>query len=132
MMVALAIRAALANISRLPWRYIGLIIAVAAALWFAFDTGRDNMRAKLQPKLDAALANVATLKAGLATQNAAIAAQGQQQAAVAKASTKAIQRGAERRGRVDAMAARVEAVEASGAVVVPDDVRALWDQSDDG
>ena len=124
------IPAGLAIANRLPWRTIlpGLatFALVIGAAWFAFDTGRDNMRAKLQPKLDAALANVATLKAGLATQNAAIAAQGQQQAAVAKASVKAIQRGAERRGRVDAMAARVEAVQPSGAVVVPDDVRRLW------
>lgn len=115
-----------AAIKMLPWRYIGIALAVAGALWLAFDTGRDNMRAKLQPKLDAALANVATLKAGIATQNAAIAKQGQQQEAVAEASVKAIQRGAERRGRVDAAAARVEAVQASGGLVVPDDVRALW------
>jgi predicted phage gp36 major capsid-like protein len=118
-MIPLALKA-------LPWRYIGIALAVLAYTMFIFNSGKQQERDRLQPKLDAALANVATLKAGLADQNTAIAKQGQQQEAVAKASVTAIQRGAERRGRVDAMAARVEAVQPSGGLVVPDDVRRLW------
>jgi hypothetical protein len=115
-----------ALLTKLPWRWIGAGIGALLIVLAIYNAGKKAERDRLMPRLELALANVATLKTGLATQNAAIAAQGQQQAAVAKASTKAIQRGAERRGRVDAAAARVEAVEPSGAVVVPDDVRALW------
>ena len=125
-----------ALLTKLPWRYILPGLGAALALWAAYDwvydrghDSRDLEVAELVTALKLERDNVATLKAGIATQNAAIAKQGQQQEAVAKASTKAVQRGAERRGRVDAMAARVEAVEASGAVAVPDDARALWEQS---
>jgi predicted phage gp36 major capsid-like protein len=111
---------------KLPWRWIGAGIGALLIVLPIYNAGKKAERARLMPRLELALANAATLKAGIADQSAAIAAQGHQEAAVAKASAKAIQRGAERRGRVDAAAARVEAVQPSGGDVVPDDVRALW------
>jgi len=123
MIPGLAIRAALV---KLPWRIIGPVAGVIAVLMLAYCSGRSDGGQKAKTSLAVERGNVTALTDGVKAQNAATAKQGQQQEAVAKASTKAIQRGAERRGRVDAAAARVEAVQPSGGLVVPDDVRALW------
>jgi hypothetical protein len=117
-----------ALLTKLPWRWIGAGIGALLIVLAIYNAGKRKERARLMPDIERLSDNNVALTKALADQNATIKKQGQQQEAVARASTKAIQRGAERRGRVDAMAARVEAVEASGAVVVPDDVRALWER----
>lgn len=117
-----------AAIKVLPWRIIGPIAGIIAVLTLAYCSGRSDGGKKAKAALVVERANVAVLKDGLATQNAGIAAQGKAADVVAKASVKAVERGAERRGRVDAAAARVEAVQPSGRLVVPEDVRQLWDQ----
>lgn len=123
-MLPLAIPAA---IKALPWRFIGPALGIVAVLTLAYCSGRSDVRKADRAALVVERGNVAVLKDGLADQNAGIAAQGMAAAVVAKASAKAVQRGAERRGRVDAAAARVEAVQPSVACgAVPDDVRALW------
>lgn len=118
--------AALLFLRALPWRIIGPAIGALLMVLAIYNTGKRHELAKLLPQIEAARANVATLKAALATQNAAIAAQAKAGEAVAVASRVAIRTGAERRGAVDAAAARVEVVQPSGAVTVPDDVRKLW------
>lgn len=123
---------ALTFIRALPWKWILPALAVAAALWWVYDAGHDSRDGEVQfitDQRDAALASVADLSAALLVQNDAIAEQGKMQERVAKASDKAAVAGAARRGALDAAAARVGAVGASGAVVVPDDVRGLWEQS---
>lgn len=119
-------------LAAIPWRrvlpYAGAALAFFGALWWAYGNGKAAERARLQPKLDAALANVDALQAGIASQNAGIAAQAAAGKQVAQASAKAIKSGAERRGALDAAAARVEAMRPSGPACgpVPGDVRALW------
>lgn len=119
----------------LPWRYIGLALAVAgigySAYSWAWQRGHDSRNDEVRlvtDQRDAALWSVGQLSDGLNTQNDAIAAQGRLQERVAVASDKAAVAGAARRGALDAAAARVEAVEASGAAcgAVAGDVRALW------
>jgi hypothetical protein len=125
-------------IKALPWRLIGPALAVAAALWFAFDTGRDNMRAKLQPRIqlltrerDAARANVATLQAAIARQNAASAAAAAQTAARQDKAAKPPQRPAQ---RVAAAAGALQRIERDAAAVpavvgcaTPQSVRDWWE-----
>lgn len=135
------IDAAIAIARRLPWRYIGLALAIIGlalaiigALWFAFDTGRDNMRAKLQPRIDlltrerdAARENVATLKAAVKRQNAAIAAAADKTKAAQDMAADARKRGQERAPAVAGTLARLDAVQASGGqCVTPDAVKDAW------
>lgn len=128
------IAAAIAVARRLPWRYIGLALAIIGALWFAFDTGRDNMRAKLQPRIDlltrerdAARKNVATLEAAIARQNAAIVAAADKTKAAQGVAADARKRGQERAPAVARTLARLEAVKASGGqCVTPDAVKDAW------
>ena len=128
------IAAAVPILRRLPWRMILPALAVAGALWFAFDTGRDNMRAKLQPRIDlltrerdAARANVATLEAAVTRQNAAIEAAAAKGQAAQEKAAEARKNGDKRAPGVAATVARLGAVEASGGrCVVPDAVRDAW------
>lgn len=128
------IATALPIIRRLPWAYIGLALAVAGALWFAFDTGRDNMRAKLQPRIDlltrerdAARANVGALEAAVARQNAAIADAAAKGRAAQEKAAGAVRKAQERDKGTAALMARLAAVQASGGrCVTPDAVRDSW------
>lgn len=120
-------------IKLLPWRYIGVALAVAAALWFAFDTGRDNMRAKLQPRIalltrerDTARANVTTLERAIARQNAAIAFQAAKGRNAQQGATRAAKQGRERAPAVAATVAKLEAVKAGGQCMVAGEVRTAW------
>lgn len=131
------IATALAIARRLPWRYIGLAIVVVSALGIAFDTGRDNMRAKLQPRIDlltrerdTARANVATLKAAVArhTRDAKIAA-GKTKAAqdmAADAVMMAQERGRALAGMKAPLADASRAVPAEAGCAVPDVARKAW------
>lgn len=118
----------------LPWRWIlpglGGLLAVWAAYSWAYGRGKAHEHARMQPQLDAALWSVKQLSEGIEQQNAGIAAQGKAAAHVAATSAKAVRSGAERRGAVEAMAARVEAVRPSGGQcgAVPGDVAALWER----
>lgn len=119
----------------LPWRRIlpgiGALLALYAAYSWAWQRGhdsRDDEVATITRERDTARQNVATLEAAIARQSAAIEAQARAGERVARASDKAIRSGAERRGALDASAARVEAVRPSAGLcgAVPGDVAALW------
>lgn len=124
----------IAALRSLPWRRILPVAGIAAALWFAFDTGRDNMRAKLQPRIDlltrerdAARANVVTLEGALSGQNTAIAAAADKTKAAQDKAADARKWGQERDKAVAATLARLDAVQASGGrCVTPGAVREAW------
>lgn len=121
----------------LPWRYIAPALAVAGALWFAFDTGRDSMRAKLQSRIDlairerdAARSNVAALQEAIVARNAAIeVAAGKTRAAqdmAAGAVRKAQERDRALAGVRGKLADAARSVPGEPGCAVPDAVRVAW------
>lgn len=123
-----------AFIRSLPWRRMLPVAGIAAALWFAFDTGRDNMRAKLQPRIDlltrereAARANIGVLEAAMVRQNAAIADAAAKGRAAQDKAADAARGGRERDKAVAGLMGRLDAVRASdGRCVTPGAVHEAW------
>lgn len=131
MLLPIAIPAA---IKLLPWRYIGIALAVAGALWFAYDwawqRGHDSRNtevAVLVKERNTARANVSTLKRAISRQNAAIAFEAAKGRAAQQGATQHRKNGDKRAPAVAATVARLGAVEASGRCVVAGEVRAAWE-----
>lgn len=128
------IATALAALRGLPWRRMLPVAGIAAVLWFAFDTGRDNMRAKLQPRIDlltrerdAARASVGALEAAMVRQNAAIADAAAKGKAAQEMAADAARLGRERDKQVAGLVGRLDAVRASeGRCVTPEAVHEAW------
>lgn len=132
----LTIATALTALRSLPWRRMLPVAGIAAALWFAFDTGRDNMRAKLQPRIDlltrerdTARANIGVLEAAMVRQNAAIADAAAKGKAAQDKAAEAARRGKESDKATAALIARLAAVQASGGrCVTPGAVHEAWEK----
>ena len=113
----------------LPWRLIGSGLAVVLALWLAYSwaygRGADAVRADLQPRLDAALANVELLDGAIAHQNAQIEALRVDERKARQAVQNAARAGERVRGRVEAVREPSRAVGPSGCDTAPEAMK-LW------
>jgi hypothetical protein len=116
-------------IAALPWRYIGAGLGAVALLWgaysWAYGRGADAVRADLQPRLDAALANVELLDGAIAHQNAQIEALRVDERKARQAVQNAARAGDRVRGRVEAVRKPLRAVGPSGCDTAPEALK-LW------
>ena len=116
-------------IAALPWRYIGAGLGAVALLWgaysWAYGRGADAVRADLQPRLDAALANVELLDGAIAHQNAQIEALRADERKARQAVQNAARAGDRVRGRVEAARKPSRAVGPSGCDTAPEALK-LW------
>lgn len=118
----------LARLPREFWYSLAAALAVYLAYSWAWDRGRDSERARLMPQLTQCIANVQTLKDGIANQNDAIEQMRTDQRAALAAGKKAAQAGAKVSARVAPLRPALDAVAATvEGEKVPDAVVNVWD-----
>ena len=118
----------LARLPREFWYSLAAALAVYLAYSWAWDRGRDGERARLMPQLTQCIANVQTLKDGIANQNDAIEQMRTDQRIALAAGKKAAQAGARVSQRVAPLRPALDAVAASGnGDAVPDAVLDVWE-----
>jgi len=118
-----------ALVRALPWRIIGPALGVVLALWLCYSwahgRGADSVRRDLQPRLNAALANVQTLDGALAHQSRQIEALRADERKARQAVQNAARAGERVRGRVEAVREPSRAVGPSGCDTAPEALK-LW------
>lgn len=118
----------LRRVPREVWYALGAAFAVYLAYSWAWGRGRDNERARLMPQLERCIANVQTLKDGIANQNDAIEQLRTDQRIALAAGKKAAQAGARVSQRVAPLRPALDAVAASTeGEKVPDAVANVWE-----
>ena len=120
---------ALLFLRALPWRIIGPAIGGVLLVWtcysWAYDRGADAVRADLQPRLDAALANAELLDGALEHQSRQIEALRADERKARQAIQNAAKAGERVRGRVEPHVEPSRSVGPSGCDTAPEAAR-LW------
>jgi hypothetical protein len=119
-------------LQRLPWRIIGPAIGVLLAIWAAYSwahgRGVQKERARLTPQLEMCRGNLATVRDGLAEQNAAIEALRVDERKARQEQQEAVRKGAVITGRVAPHRPALEAVRTTeGLRVTPEAVQRVWE-----
>ena len=115
--------------------YAGAALAVAAALWWTYDAGRDSRDgevARLIAERDVAASNAVAMRAAVSRQNALVDAWAVEGQAAKERAAAAVRTAQERGKTLAGVMGRLEAAERAsglqGACAVPDAVREGWSQ----
>lgn len=119
----------LAFLFRIPrevWFCLAAAACVSVAYRWAYDKGADAVRDQLQPRLDAAKANIDLLEGAIEHQSRQIEALRADERKAREAAQRAAQAGERVRLRLEPRIEPVRSMEPSGCATAPE-ARALWE-----